>query len=116
MKPEKGVDRETGKEGGEMEWGQEWGREKGEEKKAVLRIRIRIHMFLGLLDPDPNPIVKGMDPDPSIISKKIGRKTLISTVLGLFFDFLSLKNYVNVPSKSNIQKNFIKKINFLLAF
>jgi hypothetical protein len=30
---------------------------------AVLRIRIHwIHMFLGLLDPDP--LVRGMDPDP----------------------------------------------------
>jgi hypothetical protein len=28
---------------------------------AVLRIRIRIHMFLGLLDPDPS--VRGIDPD-----------------------------------------------------
>ncbi len=39
---------------------------------AVLRIRIRIHrihVFLGLLDPDPDPLVRGMDPDPSIISK-----------------------------------------------
>jgi hypothetical protein len=27
---------------------------------------IRIHMFLGLLDPDPEPgpLVRGMDPDP----------------------------------------------------
>ncbi len=34
----------------------------------VLRIRIhRIHMFLGLLDPDPDPLVRGMYPDPSII-------------------------------------------------
>jgi hypothetical protein len=41
--------------------------------KAVLRIRIRIrirnrihriHMFLGLLDPDPEPLVRYMDPDP----------------------------------------------------
>jgi hypothetical protein len=33
--------------------------------KAVLRIRIhRIHMFLGLLDPDPDPSFRGMDPDP----------------------------------------------------
>ncbi len=34
--------------------------------KAVLRIRIRIHMFLGL--PDPDSLVIGMDPDtdPSI--------------------------------------------------
>ncbi len=32
---------------------------------AVLRIRIhRIHVFFGLLDPDPDPLVRGMDPDP----------------------------------------------------
>jgi hypothetical protein len=42
---------------------------------AVLRIRIwirilQIHMFLGLLDPDPDPLVRGMDPDPSIIKQK----------------------------------------------
>jgi hypothetical protein len=30
--------------------------------------RIRIHMFLGLLDPDPS--VWGMDPDPSVIMQK----------------------------------------------
>jgi hypothetical protein len=32
----------------------------------VLRIRsrIRIHMFLGLLDSDPDPSVRGVDPDP----------------------------------------------------
>ncbi len=41
-------------------------------------------MFLGLLDPDPDPLDRGMDPDP---------------------DPLSLKNVVNVPSKSNMQKN-----------
>jgi hypothetical protein len=36
---------------------------------TVLRIRIhRIHMFLGL--PDPDPLVGGMDPDPSIIMQK----------------------------------------------
>jgi hypothetical protein len=44
---------------------------------AVLRIRIRIrvhwiHVFFGLLDPDPDPLVRGMDPDPdpSIIKQK----------------------------------------------
>jgi hypothetical protein len=31
---------------------------------------IRIHVFLGLLDPDPDPLVRGMDPDPSIIKQK----------------------------------------------
>jgi hypothetical protein len=43
------------------------------QKLAVLRIRIhRIHMFLGL--PDPDPLVRGIDPDPdpdpSIIMQK----------------------------------------------
>jgi hypothetical protein len=41
--------------------------------QAVLRIRIhRIHMFLGLLDPDPDLSVRGMDPDldPSITKQK----------------------------------------------
>jgi hypothetical protein len=34
------------------------------EFAAVLRIRIhRIHVFLGLLDPDPDLLVRGMDPD-----------------------------------------------------
>ena len=33
---------------------------------VAIRIRNhRIHMFLGLLDPDPDPLVKGMDPDPA---------------------------------------------------
>jgi hypothetical protein len=30
--------------------------------KAVFRIRIRIHVFFGL--PDPDPLIRGMDPDP----------------------------------------------------
>jgi hypothetical protein len=41
------------------------------------------------------------------------RKTLISTVFFLLlFDFLPLKNDVKVPSKSIIQKNFLKNIVF----
>jgi hypothetical protein len=28
------------------------------------------HMFLGLLDPDPDPLVRGTDPDPSIIMQR----------------------------------------------
>ncbi len=36
--------------------------------QAVSRIRSRIRMFLGLLDPDP--FVRCMDPDPSIIKQK----------------------------------------------
>jgi hypothetical protein len=30
---------------------------------SVLWIRIRIRMFLGLLDPDPDPVVQGTDLD-----------------------------------------------------
>ena len=36
---------------------------------TVFRIRIRIHrihVFFGLPDPDPNPLVRGMDPDPAL--------------------------------------------------
>ncbi len=64
----------------------------------------RIRIFLSLLDPDQDPIVRGTDPDPSIIKQ---RKTLIPTVLLLLYDFFSLKNDVNVASKSTKQKTFI---------
>jgi hypothetical protein len=51
-----------------------------------------------------------MDPDPdSSIIMPNSRKTLLPTVLSLF-DFLSLKNDVNVPSKSNKQKNCFKLV------
>jgi hypothetical protein len=40
--------------------------------RIQIRIRIWIHMFLDLLDPDPDPLVRGMDPDldPSNIKQK----------------------------------------------
>jgi hypothetical protein len=45
---------------------------------AVLRIWIliwiRIHVFLGLLDPDPDPLVRGMDPDPDLDPSNIKQK------------------------------------------
>jgi hypothetical protein len=70
-------------------------------------------VFLGLQDPDP--LVRGMDPDPdpaldpdpdpSIIMQKILRNNLIPTYYSVtLFDFLSLKNDVNVASKNNKQK------------
>ncbi len=39
---------------------------------ALLRIRIRRirTMFFGLLDPDPDPVVRGTDPAPPIIKQK----------------------------------------------
>jgi DNA mismatch repair ATPase MutL len=75
----------------------------GFQFQAVFRIH-RIHMFLSLMDPDPDPLVRGMDPDPDRIwirihrihmflglmdririllslSKSSKKKTLISTVL-----------------------------------
>jgi hypothetical protein len=74
-----------------------------------------MHMFLGL--PDPNPLVRGMDPDPaldpypSILVQK-SKKILDSYYFVTIFDFLSVKNDVNVPSKSKSRKNFRRKLVF----
>ncbi len=93
----------------------------------VLRIRIRIririhgiHMFLGLPDPDPDPLVRGMDPEWIRIrillwiririllsSCKNCKRILDSYYFVTLFDFLSLKNDVNVASKSNKQKKIL---------
>jgi hypothetical protein len=64
-------------------------------------------MFLGLLDPDP--LVRGMD----LSSCKNSKTNLDSYCFVTLFDFLSLKNDVNVPTKSNKQKNFLKKLFFV---
>jgi hypothetical protein len=73
----------------------------------MLRIRIRrIRMFLGLLDPDP--LVRGMDPDPSN-TKQIRKTPLFSyCYVTSFWLFKPFKNDANVPSKWNKQKNFKK--------
>jgi hypothetical protein len=75
-------------------------------------LRIRIHMFLGLLDPDPDPSVRFMDPDPAPDldpfdhqAKKV-RKTLIPTALRLLFDFLSLKMMYMSLQKVRSKKTF----------
>jgi hypothetical protein len=68
-------------------------------------------VFLGLPDPDPDPLVRAMDPDrdpavdpdPSIIMQN-SKKNFDSYYLVTLFDFLSLKNDVNVASKSNRPK------------
>ncbi len=57
-------------------------------------------------DPGSDPLVRGTDPGSFYHQAKIVRQTLIPTVLWFLFVFLSLKNNVNVPSKSNKQKNF----------
>ncbi len=76
---------------------------------TVLRIRIRIHriqVYFGLLDPDPNPLVRGMDPVPyhSII-KQNSKKNLDFYCFVTSFWLFTLKNDVKVPSESNMQKN-----------
>jgi len=62
-------------------------------------------MFLGL--PDPDPLVRGMDPDPAPDSdpSTIMQKYYFVTL----FDFLFLKTDVNVPSKSIKQKKIVFK-------
>ncbi len=79
-------------------------------------------------DPDPDPsdayVFRLLDPDPLArgmeqiwilqSSCKNSKKNLDSYCFMTLFDFLSLKNFVNVPLKSNKQKNFFK-ISFLLA-
>jgi hypothetical protein len=62
-------------------------------------------VFFGL--PDPDPLFRDKDPDPdpdSSSSCKNSKKNLDSYYFVTLFDFLSLKNDVNVASKSNKQK------------
>jgi hypothetical protein len=66
-------------------------------------------MFLGL--PDPDPLVSGMDPVPSIIMQK-SKKNLGSYYFVTLLDFLSLKKDVNFASKSDKQKNGVKNLSF----
>ncbi len=94
--------------------------------RSPLRIRFvwgsrHLAVHSSVADPDPSdPYVFGPPGSGSVSQMyrsgsfhhqaKIVRKTLIPTVLWFLFDFLSLKNYVNVPSKSNKQKNCYKLV------
>ncbi len=69
----------------------------------VLRIRIRI--FLSTLDSDLLSQRDGSGSGSFSDHAKIIRKILFPTVLWLFYGFLSLKNEVNIPSKSKKLKN-----------
>jgi hypothetical protein len=63
------------------------------------------------LNPDLDPYVfrpPGSGSGSFYQQAEIVRKTLIPTGLLLLLDSSSLKNYVNIPSKSNKQKNFLK--------
>jgi hypothetical protein len=76
-----------------------------------------------LLDPDPDPATQiNADPQPWVwirirlqillSSSKTNKKNLDSYCFVTSLDFLSLKNDVNVPSKSNKHKKFSFKIGF----
>jgi hypothetical protein len=60
-----------------------------------------------VVDPDPDPLVRGMDRDPAPDpSGKNNKKNLDSYYFVTNLCLLPLKDYVNVPSKSNKNKNF----------
>ena len=62
-------------------------------------------MFFAIPVPNPDQLVRGMDPDPDpAIIMKNSKKNLDSYYFVTLFDFLSLKNDVNVASKRNKQK------------
>ncbi len=64
-------------------------------------------MFLGLLDPDPDPLVR-MNP---YITKQDNKKNLDSYCFVTFvWPFFIFENDVNVPSKSIKQRNFFKLV------
>ena len=72
---------------------------------------------------DPDPHVFGLSGSTSqrygsgsfYHHAKIVRKTLIPNIFVTLFEFLSLKNDVNVALKSHKQKKLCSKIRFLLA-
>ncbi len=72
------------------------------DSKNVRDLVSRIRMFLGLLDSEPDPLVRGMY--RIWIQTLPSSKTLTPTVLWLLYDFFSLKNYATVSTKSNKQK------------
>jgi hypothetical protein len=64
-------------------------------------------MFSGLPDPAPDPLVRGLDPDPDPLVRGMDPApdpSMILTFLLLLYDFLSLRNDMNLALKSNKQK------------
>jgi hypothetical protein len=63
-----------------------------------------------VLDPNPDPFVFGLqDPDPnlSIMKQKKKRKKNCFYCFVTFYDFLSLKNDVNIPKKVKSKIKFL---------
>jgi hypothetical protein len=76
---------------------------------TVLRIRLRTYVFL---HPESRSVGHryGSGFRSFYHQAKIVKKTLIPTVLRLLYDFLSMKNDINVPSKSNKQKKLCGQV------
>jgi len=51
--------------------------------------RVQIRKFLDL--PDPDPLVRGTDPEPSIIKQKYFKKSLFLLVSNFFMTFYLLR-------------------------
>jgi hypothetical protein len=64
-------------------------------------LQIRIRMYLGL--PDPDPLVRYTDPDPSIIKQNSQQNLDSFCFVTSLCDSLSLKNVVSVPFFSKIK-------------
>jgi hypothetical protein len=73
-------------------------------QRSILKIQKTVEV-LGLLFSDSDSLVKGMDPI-LLSSSKNSKKNLDSFCFVISFLILSVKNDVNVPSKSNKQKTF----------
>ncbi len=105
-----------------------------EARLAITRHNPRGFLNISVADPDPpDPHVFG-PPVSGSISQRYGsgfgsgsgsfylsscknsKKTLESYYYVTFFDFLSLKNDINVPLKSNKQKNFFSNLFFFHIF
>ncbi len=89
--------------------------------ETVLRIRInRIHMFLGLLDPDMYPLVELWIPSRIPIRillslSKNSKKNLYFYCFVTSFWLFIFEKWCKSTLKSNMQKNFVLRIIFLLA-
>jgi len=64
-------------------------------------------MFLGLLDPEPDPLVRGMDPDPSISSvtfKMPTKKIVLKSFSVYYFLKVLLHHFSKVKSQKEVTK------------
>ncbi len=93
--------------------------------KVLIVKYAKVSIVTSVADPDPTPTPDPGPSDPFVLfsgygsgsgsfyhQAKIVRKTMIPSALWLLFDFISMKNDVDVPSKSNKQKIIFKSYFF----